>query len=83
MIELFFIVSIKRIKLLFCYRNLNGNSLSGRIPAALGGRLLHRAKFKYVFYNIILFGLGLVLGEASFNILSFKVALVFRFCGAK
>lgn len=29
-------------------RNLNGNSLSGRVPAALGGRLLHRASFKYV-----------------------------------
>ncbi|KAH9748792.1 Receptor-like protein 4 [Citrus sinensis] len=28
--------------------NLNGNSLSGRVPAALGGRLLHRASFKYV-----------------------------------
>lgn len=29
-------------------RNLNGNSLSGQVPAALGGRLLHRASFKYV-----------------------------------
>nr|GMD10285.1 putative leucine-rich repeat receptor-like serine/threonine-protein kinase At2g14440 [Ipomoea batatas] len=27
--------------------NLNGNSLSGRVPVALGGRLLHRASFKY------------------------------------
>ncbi|KAK2970359.1 hypothetical protein RJ640_030064 [Escallonia rubra] len=26
--------------------NLNSNSLSGRVPAALGGRLLHRASFK-------------------------------------
>lgn len=33
-------------------RNLNGNSLSGRVPATLGGRLLHRASFKYVFHRI-------------------------------
>lgn len=30
------------------FRNLNSNSLSGRVPSALGGRLLHRASFKYV-----------------------------------
>ncbi|KAJ6935562.1 hypothetical protein NC652_010544 [Populus alba x Populus x berolinensis] len=27
--------------------NLNGNSLSGRVPAALGGRLLHGASFNF------------------------------------
>lgn len=39
-------------------RNLNGNSLSGRVPAALGGRLLHRASFKYVptAFSLKLFG---------------------------
>ena len=34
--------------MLLCCRNLNGNSLSGRVPAALGGRLLHGTSFKYV-----------------------------------
>lgn len=27
-------------------RNLNGNSLSGKVPAAVGGMLLHRVRFK-------------------------------------
>nr|KAJ0199893.1 hypothetical protein LSAT_V11C600319060 [Lactuca sativa] len=27
--------------------NLNGNSLSGRVPAAVGGRLLHRSSFNF------------------------------------
>ncbi|KAF8413840.1 hypothetical protein HHK36_001834 [Tetracentron sinense] len=34
--------------------NLNSNSLSGRVPAALGGRLLHRASFKYVATRIVI-----------------------------
>lgn len=39
------------IDLLLLHRDLNGNSLSGRVPAALGGRLLHGASFKYVLTN--------------------------------
>jgi len=40
--------------MLLWYRNLNGNSLSGRVPAALGGRLLHGASFKYAATSVAL-----------------------------
>lgn len=36
------------------FRNLNSISLCGRVPASLGGRLLHRASFKYVLIHVIL-----------------------------
>lgn len=35
-------------------RYLNSNSLSGKVPVSLGGKLLHRASFKYAFIPISL-----------------------------